>query len=161
MGMNETCLNSAAQANAQQASCTGGFELACSADTAFPLFSPEGERAWAVGWDPQPVFPDQIVFERNTVFRLGTGNEEAIWTILDADWHTHRAEYVRLAPASHTARIVVQVDPLGVDRCHVTVSYVVTAFGAQAPAQLEPFSEASYAERMLSWRAQIQACLKG
>jgi hypothetical protein len=30
--------------NAQQVIRTGGFDLPCDADTAFPLFSPEGER---------------------------------------------------------------------------------------------------------------------
>ena len=58
---------------AQQASRTGTFDLPCSADEAFLFFSPEGERAWARGWNPQPVFPSEIRFEQGTVFRTRSG----------------------------------------------------------------------------------------
>ena len=27
-------------------------------DNVFPLFTPEGEKSWAAGWDFIPVFPD-------------------------------------------------------------------------------------------------------
>jgi hypothetical protein len=41
---------------------TGGFDLSCDADTAFPLFSPEGERECAPGWNPIAVYPETIAF---------------------------------------------------------------------------------------------------
>lgn len=145
---------------AKQVSRTGTFELPCNADIAFPLFSPEGERKWVVGWDPRPIFPDQIVFEPNTVFRQGQGAEEAVWTILEADWQRHRAEYVRVDPSSHAARIIVAVEPLSRSRCHVVVSYTVTVFGDNTAAQLESFSENAYAEKMGNWRRQIASYLE-
>lgn len=101
------------QVAVQQVKREGGFELSCSADLAFPLFSPEGERLWIKDWNPTPIFPDTIEFRRDTVFRQGVGDGDAIWTIVDADWKSHRAEYVRVAPASHAAHIVVKVDPAG------------------------------------------------
>jgi hypothetical protein len=146
---------SASQATAQQVSRTGTFDLPCSADTAFPLFSPEGEREWIKEWNPRPVFPETIAFRRDTVFHEGDAEEEAVWTILDADWQTYRAEYVRLAPASHTAHIVVKIDPLAPDRCHVSVSYTVTAFGDRATRLLDAFSESAYAEKMQRWQRLI------
>jgi hypothetical protein len=150
-----------AQGAAQQVSRTGSFELPCTADTAFPLFSPEGERGWVKGWNPTPVFPDKIEFARDTVFREGKAGEEAVWTILDADWQTHRAEYVRVAPDSHTARIVVKIEPLAAERSKVVVSYIVTAFGEDAANLLAAFSEAAYAEKMRNWRHQIVVYLEG
>jgi len=147
-------------AAAQQVSRTGSFDLTCSADTAFPLFSPEGERNWVKDWAPRSVFPDTIVFSRDTVFREGSAGEEAVWTILDADRQTHRAEYVRVAPASHTAHIIVKVEPIGPARSHVVVSYTVTAFGQDAATLLEAFSEKAYAEKMLSWQRQIREYLE-
>jgi hypothetical protein len=44
-------MSNSLQGNAQQVIRTGGFDLPCDADTAFPLFSPEGEREWASGWN--------------------------------------------------------------------------------------------------------------
>jgi hypothetical protein len=150
----------APQRTAQQVSRSGSFDLPCNTDTAFPLFSPEGERAWVKGWFPRPVFPDKIEFSRDTVFREGQGDEEAIWTIIDADAQAYRAEYVRLAPGSHTAHIVVKIEPLGPERSRVTVSYTVTAFGEHAADLLQAFSEVSYAARMRDWQRQISTYLE-
>lgn len=144
----------------QQVSRTGGFDLPCSADAALPFFTPEGEREWVNGWNPQPVFPDKIEFKRDTVFRQGSGDEEAVWTILDADPQLHRAEYVRVAPRSHTAHIIVKVEPLAGERSHVIVSYTVTVFGAHSAQILSEFSESAYAEKMQNWQRWISTALK-
>jgi len=145
--------------NAQQVIRTGGFDLPCDADTAFPLFSPEGEREWAPGWNPIAVYPETITFKSNTVFRLGHGSEESIWAILKADSQSHCAEYVRVAPASHAARISVKIESVSPNRSHVIVSYAVTAFGEHTSTVLESFSEDAYAQRMRDWQQQIRECL--
>lgn len=143
------------QVAVQQVKRAGGFELPCSADSAFPLFSPEGERLWIKEWNPAPVFPDTIEFRRDTVFRQGTGDGDAVWTIVDADWKSHRAEYVRVAPKSHTARIVVKVDPAGPERCYVNAAFTVTAFAEHGYSLLESFSENAYSTKMNTWQRQI------
>jgi hypothetical protein len=145
---------------AQQVSRTGSFDLTCSAEAAFPLFSPEGERQWVKGWNPQPLFPEEIEFRRDTVFRQGAGEEEAVWTIIDADWETYRAEYIRVATASHTAHILVAIESLASQRCRVTVSYTITAFGAHRQHLLDAFSETAYAAKMSKWQRQINECLE-
>ncbi len=150
------------QTIAKQVSRTGNFVLPCSADDALPLFTPEGERAWIETWNPRPVFPKTIAFCRDTVFLEGLGAEEAVWTIVEADHQTHRAEYVRVAPASHAAHIVVKIDPIAEGQsCQVTVSYTVTVFGEDSDALLAAFSEAAYADKMRRWQRQIGEYLNG
>lgn len=144
-------------ARAQQVRRSGRFDLDCDPDTAFPFFSPEGEREWVSGWDPKPVFPDQIAFDRDTVFREGT--PEALWTIVDVNWRMHRAEYVRLAPESHGAHIIVQIESSEAGRSHVSVSYTVTAFGNDQARVLQGFSEDAYAAKMSEWKKRIADCL--
>ena len=148
------------QTQAQQVARSGEFELACGADEAFPFFSPEGERSWVAGWNPQPVFPGTIAFCRDTVFRQGEGDDEAIWTIVDVDAESHRAEYVRLAPASHSAHIVVEVQHLTSENSRVIVTYAITTFGKGSAPLLEAFSESAYAEKMRNWQRQISAHLE-
>jgi hypothetical protein len=145
---------------AQQVSRRGSFELPCDANTAFPLFSPEGERKWIDGWDPTPVFPQSIDFARDTVFRTGSGDEQAVWTIVEADGQSHRAEYVRVAPHSHCARIVVNIEPLEAQRSKVVVSYTITAFAENSSDLLAAFSEEAYAAKMNDWQQQIGAYLR-
>jgi hypothetical protein len=144
-------------ARVRQVHRAGGFDLDCDADLAFPLFSPEGERVWVSDWDPKPVFPDQITFTSDTVFRQNRGDEE-LWMIANVDWKTHRAEYVRLAPASHSAHITVEVQSTATRRCHVVVSYVITAFGPDQTL-LDAFSETAYAAKMRDWKQRITTCL--
>jgi len=159
--VNPSSLKAALQMQrAQQVSRDGSFDLPCSADTAFPLFSPEGEKGWISGWDPRPVFPDRIAYSHDTVFREGKGDEEALWTIIGADPEIHRAEYVRLAPASHAAHIVVKIESLGPGRCRVSVNYTVTVFGEGTTPLLEAFSATAYAAKMRSWQHQISAYLE-
>jgi hypothetical protein len=143
----------------QQVSRIGEFELDCRSYMAFPLFSPEGERAWIRTWNPRPVFPETIEFQRDTVFREGSGADEAVWTIVDVDRGAHRAEYVRVA-GSHAAHIAVRVDSSGENRCRVVVDYTVTAFGENAEGLLEGFSEAAYAAKMRNWQRQIEEYLQ-
>jgi hypothetical protein len=144
--------------HAQQVHCSGSFDLDRDPDTVFPFFSPEGEREWVSGWDPKPVFPEKIAFDCDTVFREGA--PEAIWTIVDVDWKSHRAEYVRFA-ASHSAHIVVEVESIGSIHSHVTVSYAVTAFGEDPDALLATFAEPAYAAKMQDWKCRISSCLLG
>jgi len=144
---------------ARQVHRTGSFELPCGADTAFSFFSPEGEREWVKGWNPTPVFPDRIEFSRDTVFREGPPGDEAVWTIVDANWEMHRAEYVRVAHRSHTGRVVVKIEPGSGDRCKVVVEYTITAFGATMATLIETFSEEAYAAKMRAWKEQITGCL--
>jgi hypothetical protein len=112
------------------------------------------------GWDPVPVFPGTIEFARNTVFRTTSSGGEALWTILDADFPARRAEYLRVAPESHTARIVVTIDPLGETRSQVTVNYIVTTFGERAANVLQDFTEQSFATKMIQWQQKTSACLE-
>ncbi len=146
-------------ATARQLHRVGGFDLDYDPDTVFPLFSPEGERDWVSGWDPKPLFPDKISFQSDTVFREGT--PEAVWTIVDVDWRIHRAEYVRVSPASHSAHIVVKVESAESNRSHVEVSYSVTAFGEDQGHLLKAFSEPAYKAKMRDWQRRIAALLSG
>jgi len=143
----------------QQISRTGEFSLPCSADVAFPFFSPEGEREWIKTWNPRPVFPGTIEFQPDTIFREGAGAQEAVWTIVTVDWPSHRAEYVRVAPESHTAHIVVRVEPRGVECSSVTASFTVTILGEAGADVVEKFSESSYAAKMQNWQHDISAAL--
>jgi hypothetical protein len=149
-----------ARGTAEQIRRSGSFELPCGADTAFPFFSPEGEREWVKGWNPTAVFPGTIEFTRDTVFLEGPPGDEAVWTIVDADWKTHRAEYVRVAHRSHTGRVVVRIEAVGADGCKVVVDYTITAFGEDSAALVETFSEEAYAAKMRVWQEQISKCLK-
>jgi hypothetical protein len=141
--------------SAQRVARAGGFVLPCDAEKAFPLFSPEGEREWVKGWDPKPIFPITIEFRRDTVFQTREAGGEAIWIILAAERKSYTAEYVRIAASSHSAHIVVKIEPLSKKQSRVDVNYTLAAFGETAANLLAEFSEDAFVKKMLDWQQRI------
>ena len=140
----------------------GSFELDLSAGKALPFFTPEGERAWVNGWDPDPVYPAQtdVVFKANSVFRLNHDGELSLWTILDADLQKHVAEYICVVEGVRLSRVRVQVEPLGAERCRVHVRYVHTATSEKGLHFVASLTEESYAQKMRDWQRMVDAVIR-
>ncbi|HXZ12753.1 MAG TPA: hypothetical protein VEG64_10195 [Candidatus Sulfotelmatobacter sp.] len=140
----------------------GSFELNTTAEKALPFFTPEGERAWAEGWDPKPIYPAQkdVAFETNAVFRLGHGEHESIWTILKADPEKHVAEYVYVVLGERVSRVRVVVEPLAANRCRVRVRYVHTALSEGGMQVISAMTEEAYAQKMLDWQRMVGALIR-
>ncbi len=61
---------------------------------AFPLFGPEGERAWAgPEWDPQFVYPIPAKDIEGAVFRIHHGHHSATWVNTAFDAQSGHAAY--------------------------------------------------------------------
>jgi len=140
----------------------GSFELDTSADSALLLFTPEGERAWAKGWDPKPVYPPQagVVFKTNSVFRVDQDGEHSLWTIVEADLQEHIAEYIYVVEGERLSRVRVQVEPLSEQHCRVGVHYVHTATSEKGLHFVASVTEESYAQKMRDWRRMVSAAIR-
>ena len=140
----------------------GSFELDFSAGRALSFFTPEGERAWAKGWDPKPIFPPQpnIAFQENSVFRLDHGPESSLWTILEADPHKYIAEYLCVVKGVRLSRVRVEIQPLGEERCRVHVRYVHTATSEKGLHFVASLTEEAYAQQMLDWQRMVNASIR-
>ena len=75
---------------------SGQFELPLSAAEAIWLFTPEGERVWEPGWNPQYPAGDPSEAP-GTVFTTAAHSSETIWVIVEIDRSEGSATY---APAS-------------------------------------------------------------
>lgn len=161
MSVSELVRRAGATFTAEQVTRSGGFDLACDANTAFPFFSPEGERGWVDGWDPQPVFPAaaEVAFASNAVFRLEMGGERSVWVVLDVDHQTHVAEYVYVVEGSRVPRVRVEVTAVAEQRCRVAVSYTITALSEAGNEYVRAFTEEAYAQKMLDWQRRVSAVL--
>src|SRR3954468_2671792 len=85
---------------------------------AFAFFTPEGERAWAAGWEPRYHHPADGKLERGLVFTTGGGAEHTIWTVVRLD-PPELVEYIRTTPGSRTGTVLVQCASLGEARTRV------------------------------------------
>lgn len=146
----------------QQVIREGSFELGMSAGRALPFFTPEGERVWAKGWDPKPIFPPQqnVAFQANSVFRLDQEGERSVWTILEADPQKYIAEYVCVVEGVRLSRVRVEIQPLGEERCRVHVRYVHTATSQKGLHFVASVTEQDYAQKMLDWQRMVNASIE-
>jgi hypothetical protein len=140
----------------------GSFELNMNADKALPFFTPEGERTWVNGWDPQPIYPEQqdVAFQADTVFRLHGDGDHSIWTILEANPKDHIAEYIYVVEGERVSRVRVQIEPLTESHCRVHVSYVHTATSEKGLHFIAAVSEPAYAQKMKDWQRMVSAATR-
>ena len=122
---------------------------------AFAFFEPEGERAWAKGWDPQYHFPPDGRPERGMIFTTGHGAEQTIWTLIRHEPGSGLVEYVRTTPGSRTGTVLVQCSALDARRTRVTVVYTLTALSPAGNAMLREMDEARYRAYIESWEKTI------
>jgi hypothetical protein len=125
---------------------------------AFPLFEPEGERAWAPGWDPTWLHPLDGRACEGGVFVTGARGQETIWTIT-AHEPSARVRYSRVTPGVHAVTVDVRLRPADADETLADITYTITALtpaGNGAVAEIA----ARYDGWMVEWEQAINAALE-
>ena len=140
---------------AEHALRTHSFIVALPAARAFRLFEPEGERAWAEGWEPRYVHPADGHAEEGMVFTTGHGSEDTIWMLVRHDPQAGIVEYARVTPGSRVATVLVQCASLEAARTRVTVIYRFTGLSDAGNALVRGMDEARYRAYIDSWAAAI------
>jgi hypothetical protein len=140
---------------AERATRSHSFVVEMPAARAFRLFEPEGEKAWAKGWDPVYVHPTDGRTEQGMVFTTSHGAEDTIWMMTRHEPQAGIVEYARVTPGSRTATVLVQCASLDAARTRVTVIYVLTGLGDAGNAYVRKMDEAAYRDYIDSWRDAI------
>jgi hypothetical protein len=126
---------------------------------AFQLFTPEGERAWAEGWDPRYLQPADGRATRGMVFTTAHGNEDTIWMMVRHEPAQGLVEYVRCTPGSRMGRVLVHCTPLDARRTRVNVVYALTGLTEAGNERIRALDEAHYRQFIDSWEASITRAL--
>jgi hypothetical protein len=124
-------------------------------EQAMALFTPEGERRWADGWDPH--YPDPERKEGpGTVFTTAHGDREATWIMVDQE--PDRVRYARVVHGMTAGTVAVEVISSDADATHLRVTYDLTAVSAAGESWLEAFG-AHYDAEMATWATDISSAL--
>ena len=126
---------------------------------AFQLFTPEGERAWAEGWDPTYLQPLDGRATRGMVFTTAHGGEDTIWMMVRHDPAAGLVEYVRCTPASRMGRVLVHCTALDATRTRVNVVYAITGLTESGNELIRGLDEEHYREFIGSWEKAIAAAI--
>jgi hypothetical protein len=122
-------------------------------DEAIALFTAEGERRWAEGWNPQYPQPDRRDGP-GAVFTTAHGSHETTWIMVD-----HGPDGVRYARITHgvtAGTVAVDVVDSRDDATRLRVTYDLTALATAGEAWLAMF-DVEYDAAIASWATDIEA----
>ena len=140
------------------ASQTGSFHLDAPLAQVFPLFTAEGERAWAAGWDPQVLSGGE---ERGSVFRTrGHDGRDSTWIVVDYRPAEGSVSYARLAKDSNIGLVDVRCSAAAGGGTDISVRYMLTGLSSQGQKFVREFlGEERYRGMIEEWRVATSAAL--
>lgn len=133
--------------------------VALPPEQAFVLFTPRGEEAWAMGWQPRfhaPVADDSLP---GTTFEIARHGHVSTWVVVHRE-PGRLVEYAWVAPGQRAAVVSVALEPSEDGATRVTVTYHLTALVPNANREVEAFAS-SYREFLDDWQTAIAASLRG
>lgn len=135
------------------------FEIEKPITRVFPLFTAEGEKLWAPGWDYVQIFGDTNVNE-DDVFLTQTHDHaaaDAIWIVKKYDSQNHFVQYYKVEPGEKIGLISVTCEKIDDTKTKVIVEYCYTALSSAGKNFLLNFSEKNYSEFIAEWKTLIDA----
>lgn len=125
-------------------------------DQVMALFTPEGERRWADGWDPHYPEPDRRE-GAGAVFTTGHGDHQTTWIMID---HApERVRYARVTQGMTAGTVAVDVVGSRERSTQVRVTYDLVALTPAGEKWLEGF-DADYDAAIGEWAIEIAAALR-
>ena len=143
------------------ASFTGRLSVQADPVDAFPLFSPQGERSWVPGWNPEILSSRGGEWRQGQIFRTRDEHGEAIWVVSRLDLKIHEVEYHRVQSGRYVAQVVVRCRPSGRQRSEVTVSYSFVGLSATGNREIEAMTQGAHDEKLECWARWIAGHLDG
>jgi len=125
-------------------------------EEAIALFTPEGERLWADGWDPHYPEPGRRE-DPGTVFTTGHGSHQTTWIMVDHG--PEGVRYARVTDGMTAGTVAVDVVGTAERSTQVRVTYDLTALTPAGDTWLEAF-DADYEAAIRDWATEIAAALE-
>jgi hypothetical protein len=136
---------------------TATIHLPLTPEEALPLFTPEGERAWVPGWDPQPLHaPDGSLSRAGAVFRTAATGEETLWWVERVDPVAGAADYVRITPGNRLGTVHVRCRAAGDASCSIDVTYRLTSLSESGEAALAKLTDEAFAADLAGWQSALE-----
>jgi hypothetical protein len=141
---------------------SGLLEFEAPIATMFPLFTAEGERVWAKGWDPRILYPLDRDAAEGMVFQTRDDRDMLLtWTMFRYDEANHAVGYNVFAPDYLVRRIEVRCRPAAASRTKVEVTDSYVGLSVKGNEFVDQLTEAKYADKMANWKEWIGGYLAG
>ena len=118
------------------------------------MLCPVREYDWIPDWDPEVVYTESGIAEKECVFVTGEGEFHATWVITLYDAPKHIEMYKITADVS-VAKVTAKVSPLDDGQSAVDISYSLTSLGTGGDYALEQLTPERYEAFMKEWEKQV------
>jgi MOSC domain-containing protein YiiM len=139
---------------------TGSLRVAAPLAQAFPFFTPDGERLWVPGFDPQYLHPLSGEQGAGAIFTTAHGGEDTLWMILRFSPSEGTATYARVTPGSRGGTVDVALEPVDAHTTQATISYDLTSTSEAGDEKLAALTDAAYAAMLADWEQKIDQALR-
>jgi hypothetical protein len=144
----------------QPATQLRSFRLNAPPERVLPLFTAEGERKWAPGWEP--VILSGAVERGSAFVTRAQSGIETTWIVADYRPAEGRVSYARLAQGSNIGLVDVTCTAADGGGTVVSVRYTLTGVSEQGQAFVHEFLEPQHYARMIDeWHVATSAALAG
>ena len=146
----------------QVVSHTDEFLIEKDISSVFPLFSPEGEKLWAPGWDYTNIMgskelqPDYVFLTDSHDHKSTT----AIWIVVNYDSANHFVSYYKVEPDDKVGKIEVQCVGQYPGHTIVKVTYKYIGLSESGNRFIAGFTKKTYKAFIDEWRTLIEAHFK-
>jgi hypothetical protein len=139
---------------------SGLVRVAAPVETAFPLFTPLGEKLWAPGWDPAFHHPADGTPVAGMAF--STANSDGApthWVLVDWDPERHVVRYARMTPGLRVGTVEVTCRTAGPAATAAQITYDLTAISDVGDADLATWTKEWFAGFLQEWEGEIARAL--
>jgi hypothetical protein len=138
---------------------TAEFGINQPPQSVFPLFTPEGEKLWAPGWDYENLLGttklhEDYLFLTTTHDHAGSG---AIWIVKKYDPDAHCIQYYKIEPGEKVGIIDVRCYESGRRSSRVRVTYTYTGLSEVGNRFVTHFTKKDYDAFIAEWKRWIDA----
>jgi hypothetical protein len=123
----------------------------------FPLFSPEGEKLWAPGWDYTNLLGTNEL-RRDDVFLTDTHDHkstQAIWIVADYDPVKHCVSYYKVEPGEKVGKVMVECSRQTDTSTLVKVTYKYIGLSDSGNRFIANFTREAYKEFISEWHTLL------
>ncbi len=136
---------------------TASFEIRQPAKELFPLFSAEGEKMWAPGWNYENIMGGTDLHE-DYVFITRSHDHaasDAVWMVKRYEPEDYLVQYYKVEPGEKVGVIEVRCFELNESRTRVQVTYEYIGLSVAGNRFVSSFSPSRYNAFIAEWKTLL------
>jgi hypothetical protein len=131
-----------------------------SKEDIMPLYCPVREKDWVEHWDPEFVYSNSGLVEKDSVFITTHGEHEVVWIVSEYDIERGYVKMYYHVPGILITKLEIELTQMKEKKTKAVITYAKTAISETGNRALKEFTKESYDIMMDSWEKAMNHYLK-